>query len=492
MIKLNFKKRIIFGVASTSLSQLISISQTILTVPMFINAWGVDGYGKWIILTSVIMYLNLLDFGGQNYIGNLLTIDYNNNDYEKFKINLSQGLSVFILIIIIAIVILFFISFIILNPNLFNLQNKFSITELSIFFIIGVAFLISIPGGVYISIYRASGKFARATLIGNILKIAVLISTLFLLYLRVNMFYYSIFFLITGIIGTLVVFIDSKKMFPLLSIVNINLSNAKKGFKFLKGSFSFWLIAISNSLNIQGVILVLSIYVDPTTIVLYSTHKMIGNFVSYIGNVFQAPLWPEFTKLFTLNNSIELKNLILNSIKIIMFLTIISIFLIWIFIPYLYPIWSGNKISIDFDVLFLILLQTFIASSWTTAGWVLYATNNTSKIAIFSILNGLFTVLISLILIPKYKLIGLCISTLSGDLLFGFLTYPFLVNKIFGLKPLRFYKIFIQYTFFLIPLIFVILNTSNVFFKILIISLWILTLIKFTKIFNNLKYINIE
>ena len=492
MNNLNFKKRIFFGVASTSLSQLISILQTILTVPLFINAWGVDGYGKWIILTSVIMYLNLLDFGGQNYIGNLLTNDYNNKDFEKFKINLSQGISIFIFIILIAILILSFFSFLILNPHISNVQNKFSLTELTIFFFIGVAFLISIPGGVYITIYRASGKFARATLIGNILKIAVLISTIILLYLRISMLYYSLYFLFTGIIGTFVIIFDSKKSFPLLSNVNINFTNAKRGIKYLKGSFSFWLIAISNSLNIQGIILVLSIYVDPSTIVLYSTHKMIGNFVTYIGNVFQAPLWPELTKLYTLKNIVELKNLILNSIKIIMFLTIVFILLIWVFIPYLYPIWSGKKVLINFNVLFLILLQAFISSSWTTVGWVLYATNNTSKIAIYSILNGIFTILMSLILIPKYNLIGLCISTIIGDLLFGFLAYPYLVNKIFGLNPYKFYKIFLQYIILLIPLIFAMIHINNLYINILLISLWIIFFIKFTKIFNNLKYINIE
>jgi O-antigen/teichoic acid export membrane protein len=136
------------------------------------------------------------------------------------------------------------------------------------------------------------------------------------------MLYYSLYIFSTGIIGTIVMYLDSKSFLPLLTTVHINLHNAKNGIKYLQGSFYFWLIALSNSLNIQGVILVLSLFVEPGMIVLYSTHKMIGNFTSYIGNVFQAPLWPEFTKLYETNKK-ELNKLIFNSINIIMFLNII-------------------------------------------------------------------------------------------------------------------------------------------------------------------------
>ena len=133
MINKSLINRLFFGVTSTSLSQLIGILQTIITVPFFISAWGVDQYGNWIILTSITMYINLLDFGGQNYIGNILTKNYINKEHDTFRNNLSKGLSVFIFITIITIIILSVIT--ILLKKYFLIHN-FSIQELYIFFIV--------------------------------------------------------------------------------------------------------------------------------------------------------------------------------------------------------------------------------------------------------------------------------------------------------------------------------------------------------------------
>ena len=64
------------GVASTALGQIISAAKSILLVPLFLSAWGADGYGKWLILTALVSYVSLIDLGGQLYIGNIIAQEY--------------------------------------------------------------------------------------------------------------------------------------------------------------------------------------------------------------------------------------------------------------------------------------------------------------------------------------------------------------------------------------------------------------------------------
>ena len=81
------------GLARTALSQIIIAATAIALVPLYIAAWGVDGYGRWLSLTAVIAYLSLLDLGGQNYVGNLLAGAYAPVSYTHLDVYKRQALA---------------------------------------------------------------------------------------------------------------------------------------------------------------------------------------------------------------------------------------------------------------------------------------------------------------------------------------------------------------------------------------------------------------
>src|SRR3990172_4082748 len=88
-------RRLWRGFGSAALGQFIEVANVILLVPLFCRAWGAAKYGWWISLTALISYLSLLDFGGQNYIGNLLADSYIRKDEAQFRRWLSEGVSLF-------------------------------------------------------------------------------------------------------------------------------------------------------------------------------------------------------------------------------------------------------------------------------------------------------------------------------------------------------------------------------------------------------------
>src|SRR5207244_377099 len=84
--------------------QLISAGQSILLVPLFLRAWGSEGYGHWLTLTACTSYLFLLDLGGQQYIANVLTLDRARDDTAAFRNTFSEALSLFSVIAAAALV----------------------------------------------------------------------------------------------------------------------------------------------------------------------------------------------------------------------------------------------------------------------------------------------------------------------------------------------------------------------------------------------------
>src|SRR5215468_2916875 len=64
----------------------------LLIPPAFIAAYGVQGYGEWLVLSAAVGYLSTLDFGLQTYVLNELTALYHRNEMEQFHKVQSVGL----------------------------------------------------------------------------------------------------------------------------------------------------------------------------------------------------------------------------------------------------------------------------------------------------------------------------------------------------------------------------------------------------------------
>jgi len=63
-------KRLFRGIGANFLGQIINIASRIVLVPLFLLSWGADIYGEWLLLSSMVAYLSLIEMGDQLYIVN--------------------------------------------------------------------------------------------------------------------------------------------------------------------------------------------------------------------------------------------------------------------------------------------------------------------------------------------------------------------------------------------------------------------------------------
>lgn len=449
-------RRLLLGVGSSGMSQIISSAQPIFLVPLFLRAWGSNGYGRWLVLMALVSYLSLLDFGGQNYIGNLLAIDYAKDKQEEFREKLSEGVSLFTFIVLIVFILLVIVLFGLMNSSLPVLGNALSVEERWIILFLASAFLLSIPSGVYITAYRASGLFVRGTMLGNVLGLANVVLCATLLYFEVSPFGYALLFLAVAVIGTIVIILDSRRSMEACSQIRIGLSEAKRGRKHLRGALKFWFLALANGLNQQGVLLVLAIFTSPVVVALYATHRTAAGLVGYIGSVLQAPLWPELSFLWAQDRREELRKVVLSAIRIVMLISGLAALMMWVLLPFIYPFWTGKQLQLQPVLFAVFLLQGFLAAGWFTSGWSLLAANQHRMLARWSFANAVVTILLCIWLAPIYDVLGVALATLLSDILCGLAVYPKLVGDMLGLIVLRVYKAMMLMVLLLTPLIAVV------------------------------------
>src|SRR5215475_10373608 len=85
-------KRVLKTVLALAAGHGIQTFSQLLIPPAFIAAYGVQGYGEWLVLAAAVGYLSTLDFGLQTYVLNELTALYHRNEMEQFHKVQSVGL----------------------------------------------------------------------------------------------------------------------------------------------------------------------------------------------------------------------------------------------------------------------------------------------------------------------------------------------------------------------------------------------------------------
>ena len=439
------------GMGSSALAQVIAAGNAVLLVPLFLGAWGAHGYGRWISLTALLSCLTLLDFGGQSFIGNILADAYIRGDERKFRQYSSEGVSLFVFIALVGFV---FVLGLLMIPGLTLPGQDISLRmeDRLVILLLGANMLIAIPGGVYVTAYRATGLFARGTMVGNILRIGTFVFLASVLAAGFSPTVYAGAMLVTGVSVTLTVVKDIRKRVPSIHGINLGLSAARAGRVHLKGSLYFWVLSLATALNFQGVILVLGAYASSSIVSLYATHRAASGMVGYVGNIILSPLWPELTFLHAQERRKELADVTLLVVKTVVLFSGAVAISIWLFLPLIYPAWTGRQLEIQPSLLGLFLFQAVLLAGWSTAGWPLLASNQHRRIARWSLINAVLTVILAMMLAPRFGVIGVALATLSGDVLCGAAIYPAIAAKTLQVATMKVYGAMLRPLLVLLPM----------------------------------------
>ena len=442
--------RFLRGLGSTSLAQIIAAANSVLLVPLFLNAWGADGYGKWLTLTALVAYLTLVDLGGQSFIGNLLAMEYVRGNEGKFRERLSEGVSLFALIAL-SVFCLLLIVLSLPGLSIPGHDTPLSLDERLVLLFMGAAFLLSIPGGVYVTAYRATGLFARGTMVGNTLRLIVLGVFVAVLVAKVAPMIYAAVYLASGIMGTIVIIYDIYRQIPATRRIRLSLAAARAGRIHLAGSLHFWLLAVANGLKQHGVIIVLGATVSPALVATYATHRIISGLVGYVSPLLRDPLWPELTFLHAQGRKNDLVRGILLAVKVTVLLSGGAAVFLWIFGPVIYPVWTGRELEIIPILLALFLIQALLASGWNTCGWALLASNQHRRLSYATLSNAVVTIVIAVILAPRFGILGVAFAALAGDLSCGATIFPWLVSHTLRFSVKKIYKAILRPLFAILP-----------------------------------------
>jgi O-antigen/teichoic acid export membrane protein len=434
--------RLGLGIGSSALSQSINALQAIALVPLFLAAWGNNLYGQWLALSSLTSYLSLLDFGGQTFVGNLLAMSAARGDWSEFRRTLSRAVSLFLFLSTAALVLL--VGGVLLARRFVipGMPRQLSTWEAWTIVLQGVAVvLLAIPGGIYGTVYRAVGLFSRGTMAGNAFRTLGLGLSALLLVFRASPIAFAACSVLVGLALTVFIVWDTRRAIPECRDIQVAPVEARGGLlQFARGALHFWLLSLAQLLNQQGVILIIVRVLGSASVPLYATHKVLSNIPGYIAALVQGPSTPELSRLWAIDRKDRLSSLALGLVRALIVLTGTGALLIWLCAPSLYPLWTGKLLTVDRELLAILLIQAVIAAGWSSASWCLLAVNRPRSVAWWSVSNGLLTLILAGWLAGKHGLAGVALASLIGDLCCGLFAFPLLLAKLLSIRALRVFR----------------------------------------------------
>lgn len=376
----------------------MSLGANLLIVPLALKLLGTEAYGIWIVISGIISWANLLDFGLVHGLRNLLSVKIAERDFLSSKKILSSAY----LYLVVMGGIFWACSYLLLKLYMYEITEYFKYGHgvIKVISILLISFTCSFILKPIHSVSQAYQKPYINQIVGTTSNILIL-TVLYLLFNYSKSITLYLFAMCYAFIPVVVTFLASLHLFSTKfliikpSVSLINMASAKEtitlGTKFLL--IQLMVLVLYSTDNF----VIMTLFSANEVVPINASHKLFSVFL-IAGNTLLVPYWSAFTNAYVLKDIVWIRRAI---IRISIYICL-SVFLIGLFVLFsknIYQLWLGDSVSISSKVTYVQAL--FVVNSIFIAG-------------LSAFLNGL-----SLLKIQTYTYVIAAILNIPFSLLFA-------------------------------------------------------------------------
>ena len=350
------KKNIFAGVAIKG----ISIVASLLLVPLTIGYISSEIYGIWLTLSSIIHWISFFDIGFGNGLRNKLCEALANNDFEKGKIYTSTTYFVIASIFIPIAIIAFFIAGYINWSSILNISPSYNPVLIQVAQILFVIFSIQMILKLIQSVSLAYQLNALASLMDCLSNVCCLIfiylmSIILVPDLKAIAWAFSLSPLFVLTFFSLYLYLSKfKSVAPSFRTIDI-----KKSTEIFNLGGSFFLIQIATLILYQMINIIISRVCGPNYVTQYNIAYKYLTTAMIIITIIVAPIWSAFTDAYIKEDIVWMKRIYRKLTKMFV-LTCVGVCFLILISPFIYKIWIGDRVTVDFTTTVLVGIYTII------------------------------------------------------------------------------------------------------------------------------------
>ncbi|HUS10201.1 MAG TPA: polysaccharide biosynthesis C-terminal domain-containing protein [Pyrinomonadaceae bacterium] len=420
--------RISKGLGGLSLNAAVNFISQITIVPVALYAWGKIRYGEWIVLTGLVTFLRITDLGLQTVVVNRLCASFACGDQDQMQRELHNALRVQVPLVLAVGLLSTGLLTVIPIGRFFELQTVSQTTIIAVASILIFELLIGIPMGVITSIYRATGRLARGSVLIACQQAAVLILTLSLIAINSGFVGLAIVRLGLAVMAALWIIYDLRRLYPWLSLWAGG-GDWREGLSMLGPGLLFMLMPLADYLSIQFTLMVVQGAHDGGAVSRLATHRTVVNLAMMGSTLLMSAVWPEFTTLHARSESEKLIKLHRTLARMNTWLVGALAFGMLPFVALIYPLWTAGRLSIDKWTLAFLILRMLVWGTWSASMILLCSINKHKFVALSLIGSAILTGGLSVVLVPRMGISGAALAQLCGDVCVSAWVIPLLAAK---------------------------------------------------------------
>lgn len=338
----------------------ISIIASLLLVPLTIGYISSEIYGIWLTLSSIIHWISFFDIGFGNGLRNKLCEALAINDFEKGKIYTSTTYFVIATIFIPIAIISFFTASCINWASILNVSQNYNPNLIEVAQILFITFSVQIILKLIQSVSLAYQLNALASLVdcsSNVLcLIAIyLMSVVLVPDLKAIAWAFSLSPLIVLTVFSLILYLSKfKRVAPSIRFIDI-----KQSAEIFNLGGSFFLIQIATLILYQMINIIISRVCGPDYVTQYNIAYKYLTTAMIIITIVVAPIWSAFTDAYIKEDAVWM-NRIYQKLTKMFIITCIGVCFLILLSPFVYKVWIGDKVSVEFSTTALVGVYTII------------------------------------------------------------------------------------------------------------------------------------
>lgn len=423
------RARLIKGLGASALGQVLVLGSRIVLVPLFLSAWGVDRYGWWLVVASVVAYVAFADVGGQVYILNRLTAAFARGDEALFRRILHTGLALFLVLPGAAVLLVLLVAA--LAPDavlgLTSVPGGDPLRLVAVLLAVQAAQFI--PLNLVLGVYRAVRMLPRGVMLSNAYQVVHLLLTAGGLALGAGPVAVATIQLVPAHVIGAAAWLDLRGRFPGLRLRPAPTIDLALGRTFVRPSLQFLSILGSSMASTQGAVLVAGAFLGPSAVVLLSAVRAMTNIMRQALTLIAHTAWPEITRLDAQRDVGGLVSLVRGLLRSSLTAAALIVLVLHHLGGWLYAVWLRAAPAYDPDLMGIFLLYGFQQVFWVACSDVLMAINRHAAIARILLLTSCLSLLLAMAAAPILGLRGLVLGLLAGEALLPLWYIPALLRR---------------------------------------------------------------
>lgn len=390
--------------------QAVVIVIQIFSLPLFLKQWDTATYGTWLLLSAMPSYLAMTDLGMVATAGNRMTMALGHGD--KVEANrLFHSAFMFVLVmtggaVLLSVPVALFAPF----DSLQSADQRMAICLL----ILGV--LVAQFGGLSDAIFRATGRFAQALMLGNVLRLLEWGGMMAGLYMAGTFTAVALGGLLVRVACTAVlVWVSAKGSHGLTwHWRQASMAEIKSLFK---PALSFMVFPLSSALSLQGITLLVGHFFGPAVVAIFNSYRTIARVAVQATSILSNAVWGEFCFLFGKGGTEAVRPIYRRSLMLGAAGSVALSLILYFAAPLLLDVWSHGQIPFQAWPMLILLGYAAIAGTWHVPRVLLLSTNQHIGLAQWSLVGAVVAMGAAYLMQGPMGIEGVCLAMLASELL---------------------------------------------------------------------------